>query len=126
MKQFLFIIFLLTAHFGGAQNWQVVKSAFTSGNIEQMAQSFDEEVEVCIGKDEFYLSPEETVQNLKQFFTKLNKPAFSVVHKGTSKGGNSHYIIGSLKSQNASYRVYVYASASDDNPKIQEIRIDQE
>ncbi|MBC8046261.1 MAG: DUF4783 domain-containing protein [Fimbriimonadaceae bacterium] len=108
---------------GGLEN---IAQSIRSGDAKQVAAYFDKMVEMKIGAKEATYSKAQAEQVLKDFFSK-NKPLnFQFNHDGTSGANNAYYAIGTLKTDNAKYRVSVYMKKNGDTFIIQELSIENE
>lgn len=101
-----------------------ITKAIGKGDIETLAQYFDETVEICILDLEDLLDKDEAKAAIKSFFEKNKPNSFQVVHNGTSKGQDSKYFIGDLNTNTSMFRVYVYMKNTSDSYLIQEIRFE--
>ena len=107
-------------------NLDLITQALSYGNVETLAGYFDEAVEIAIADEEDVYNKAEATTILANFFA-VNKPSkFDQVHKGTSKGQDSVYCIGNLKTSTKSYRVYVFLRVDGGKQYIQELRFDEE
>ena len=112
--------------FANLPNLDSITQALSNGNVEVLAGYFDESVEIAVADEEDVYDKVEARTILNDFFA-TNKPAkFDQVHKGTSKGQDSVYCIGNLKTSTKSYRVYVFLRVEDGKQFIQELRFDEE
>lgn len=102
-----------------------ITSAIGSGDIETLSTYFDETVEICILDLEDLLDKDEAKDQIASFFEEHQPKSFNLVHDGTSKGKDSRYFIGDLKTSEEIFRVYVYLMSSSDNYLIQEIRFEK-
>lgn len=125
MKTLLSFLFVVTSLIN-LPNLDSITQALSSGNVEVLASYFDESVEIAVSDEEDVYDKAEAKTILANFFTS-NKPSkFDQVHKGTSKGQDSVYCIGNLKTAAKSYRVYVFLRVADGKQFIQELRFDEE
>jgi len=125
MKTILGFLLVTTSLFN-LPNLDSITQALSSGNVEVLSKYFDESVEIAVADEEDVYEKEEAKTILTDFFT-ANKPSkFDQVHKGTSKGQDSVYCIGNLKTATKSYRVYVFLRVDGGQQFIQELRFDEE
>lgn len=125
MKTILGFLFITTSFFN-LPNLDSITQALSNGNVEVLSSYFDESVEIAVADEEDVYDKAEAKTILTNFFSS-NKPSkFDQVHKGTSKGQDSVYCIGNLKTANKSYRVYVFLRVDNGKQFIQELRFDEE
>lgn len=126
----LFFIFCLTMPFltlaAPPQDLDEITKAIGKGDIATLSKFLDESVEIAILEEEDIYDKSEAVNVLTNFFAQYKPSSYSQVHKGTSKGKDSKYLIGNYLSGGKSYRVYLYLSVSEGNYRIQELRFDKE
>ena len=102
-----------------------ITTALKAGNAEDLSSFFSSDVELAILDDEDLYSKNEAKELVGAFFTENPPASFSQVHKGTSKGEDSHYVIGDLVAGSKTYRIYIYLKEVDDKYQIQELRIEE-
>jgi len=126
MKKLFFLLFIIPTIALVNPNLNGISKAISSGDAAALSQYFDDSVEIAILDEEDIYDKDEATAVVKKFFA-ANKPsAYKQVHQGTSKGKDSQYSIGNLKSGGTSYRVYIYLSVKGDKYTIQEMRVDKE
>ena len=128
MKNLVLILFLAPslAFIAPDVSMSDISTAIKKGDVETLAQYFDEDVEVAVLDDEDVYDKAEAKRIVKSFFTKYQPKGFNQVHQGTSKGKDSQYLIGNLTANGSTFRVYVYMQTSGGKYLIQEIRFDKE
>ncbi len=126
MKSLIFcMVFFISSEPSVLPDMTGITNALKSGNAEVLSRYFDESVELAILDDEDLYSKEEAKELLSEFFSSHKVSTFSQVHKGTSKGEDSHYVIGDLDTAGENYRVYLYLKVNGDQFVIQELRIEE-
>jgi hypothetical protein len=100
-------------------------NALKKGDAAKLATFFDDNVDLAILDDEDMYSKAEAQKKVAAFFSSHKPAAFEQVHKGTSKGAGSHYVIGDLKAGGTTYRVYIHLEETKDSYIIQELRIEE-
>lgn len=126
MKQLLLatIILILPNFFG--PNLNEIKEAIGSGSVTKLSSYFDENIEITLfGKRGVY-SKSQAVQLLNNFFQDFQAAGFRQVHEGTSKGGDSQFCIGNLKTQSKTFRVYIFMRVEANRSFIKELRFNEE
>lgn len=108
-----------------ADSLQSISSAIRAGNATELARYFDSNVEITIDEEEAPYSKVQAEQVLKSFFSKHTPESFSIIHRGNS-GEGSEYGIGTLVTNNGTFRTYVYIKRKGDSYYIQEIRFEKD
>jgi len=97
-----------------------VKDAFKAGSAKELAKYLNKTVDVTIeGKLENY-SKAQAEFVLRDFFKAHAPNDFTIIHQGSSKGGQP-FAIGKYISKNESYRVWMKIKVVDKEQVIQEI-----
>lgn len=104
---------------------QVISSALSKGDAETIGKYLDKNVELVLPDIEDFTSATTALKHLKSFFSENPVDSYSQIHEGNSPDKLGFYLIGSMKSNRKSYRIYVYSKGSD-RPIIQELRIELE
>jgi len=125
MKNLLVALIFALPMLSFVGNEAAITTAIGKGDVETLSKYFDETVEICIIELEDMLDKDEAKSEIKTFFAANQPESFRVVHNGTSKGQDSRYFIGELKTVNDKFRVYVYMKNSNNAYLIQEIRFEK-
>ena len=126
MKNLLFILFIGSTLAMTDANLSEISKALSSGDADMLAQYFDENVEIAIMDNEDQYGKADAKKIVKDFFAKHKVSSYNQVHQGVSKGKDSQYTIGNLKSNGETFRVYVYMKVNNGKYIIQELRFDKE
>lgn len=102
-----------------------ITKALRSGDATTLASFFAEDVELAVMEDEDMYAKDEAEKLLADFFSQNKPKSFSQVHKGTSRGEDSHYVIGDLVAGSKTYRIYIYLKEIGDTYQIEELRIEE-
>ena len=102
-----------------------VTKALRAGDAAALATYFTANVELAILDNEDLYSKEDAKKILAKFFAANPPKSFSQIHVGSSKGANSHYVIGELVAGTGTYRTYVYLKETGNSFQIEEIRIEK-
>ena len=121
MKQ-LFII-LIGFLFSTASYSQDIISALKSGNAKELAQYFDNSVEIKIGEQSGTTNKKNGEELLRNFFNEAGVKNFQLIHK--SESTSSQYYIGNLTTASGIYRTTLYIKEKGKNTFIQEIRFEK-
>ena len=126
MKLLIFLIGLTPFMLNQGNDLIGITRAISDGNASALSQYFDQSVEIAVLEQENIYSKTQAVKVIDSFFSS-NKPlSFSKVHEGTSKGSDSQYCIGNLRTNGSTFRVYIYAKSNAGKYLIQELRFDKE
>lgn len=125
MKQLVALIFFACIAFVvKAQPYDKIFRAFEKGDVETIAQHFDEHVDIAILQTEGIYSKAQAKIILKNFFSANTPSTFRTQHQGGSE--QSKYIIGNLKTSKNSYRVYFLFKKDNQQYIIQKIKIEND
>ena len=96
-----------------------VISAMRIGNAANIANFFDNTVEINLPDKSNAYSKSQAELVLKDFFNANQVKKFEVIHKGENAG--SQYCIGTLLTKNGSYRTTIYMKRKGDKQVLQGI-----
>jgi hypothetical protein len=102
-----------------------IASAFRSGNSKQLAQFFDQTVDITILDQESAYSKVQAEMVLRDFFSKNAVQGFELQHRGTNAKG-SMFGIGRLTAGNQHYRASFFVRQKNGAQVIEEIRIEKQ
>lgn len=126
MKKLLFVLlfspFLAIAQGGMSQ----ITSALNTGDAETLGSYFDESIELSILAEEGIYNKAQALQKVRRFLSSNKVGSFTEVHQGASRSSDSQYVIGNMKTNGGTYRVYLYVTNRDGKMIIQEFRFDSE
>ncbi len=117
-------IFVPFTYFLGGGIEEVAK-AIRNGDVETLANHFDEEIELAINDEEDLYDKATAKEMLAEFFASTSPKAFKIVHSGQAKS-NAQYCIGDFTTGKGVYRVSFVTKGSGDDFLIQELRIEKE
>jgi hypothetical protein len=100
---------------------EAVLSALKTGNASNLALRFEETVELTLPDQTGTTSRSQGQVQLAHFFDKYPVTTFELKHKGKSPGGS--YAMGTLKTQQADYRVNVFLRGKGGKELVRELRI---
>jgi len=101
-------------------------NAIRSGDAKQVASYFSNSIDLTLLNQEDMYSKAQAELILRDFFSKNNPKAFTIVHKGSSQEGTM-YGIGTLNTSNAkTYRVSFYMKSVNGKNSLLELRIESE
>ena len=127
-SQFLLVLIVVMASVTTAwgQSFQtVVSSSLSSGNIKELAKSFDKRIQVTIDRKTDYYSNSQAEMILKNQLDQMGPKNFRLIRKGMAEGGNAEFYIGEISCTKGITKVYIYSRLVSDIPYIQEIRLEK-
>jgi len=98
-----------------------IVNSFLNGNTTELAEFFNNSIELIILNEENVYSKSQAEQILKSFFKKNPPDSFVIIHEGGKEV--SRYAIGKLKSSTGTFRVTIYLSK---NSFIHQLRIESD
>jgi hypothetical protein len=98
--------FLTTNTVAQEVDFELLTKIIKSGNAKDLVKQFSKTVELNIDGEEASYSQAQAEAILKDFFGKNAPIAFTINHKGSSKGGLP-YAIGEYKNESGTYRVWI-------------------
>ncbi len=107
-------------------NLDAIIQAIRNGDTKELSAYLNNTVDISIFDDEKTYSKSQAIKVLNDFFAKNPPSNFTEIHKGTSRGQDSHYCIGNLDTKNNSYRVYIYLKKHGNRYLIEELSFDEE
>lgn len=99
-----------------------VVKALKGGNASMVAKYFDNTVEITLPDKSNSYSRSQAEMVLRDFFKTNPIKSFDIIHKGENAG--SQYCIGTLVTQNASFRTTVFMKQKGNKQTLQEIRFE--
>ena len=87
-------------------DFELLTKIIKSGNSKDLVKQFSKTVELNIDGEEASYSQAQAEAVLKDFFGKNAPLAFTINHKGSSKGGLP-YAIGEYENDSGNYRVWI-------------------
>ena len=87
-------------------DFELLTKIIKTGNAKDLVKQFSKSVELNINGQEASYSQPQAEAVLKDFFTRSAPEAFTINHKGASKGGLP-YAIGEYKNGVGNYRVWI-------------------
>ena len=120
----LFVLGLLTL--GVNTNAQVpdeIILSLQSGNAKVLSGYFNDNVELVVLDNDDVYSKAQAKQIVSNFFKSNVPESFSVIHQGGKEG--SKYVIGNLKTNNGSFRIYFLLKSKGGKDYIHQLRIEK-
>ena len=112
--------FITLTAFAQKGNLDAVIGALRSGNATELANYFEESVELTLPEQSDSYSKAQAVLILKDFFSNNGVKSFDVKHKGD--GGNGQFCVGTLQTRSGSFRTTVFMKVKNNREIVKEIR----
>ena len=94
-----------------------------TGNAKVLSNYFNDNVELVVLDNDNVYSKAQAKQIVSNFFSNFTPESFSVIHQGGKEG--SKYVIGNLKTNNGSLRIYFLLKNSNGKDYIHQLRIEK-
>jgi len=131
LKKLLFVILLLPfcalqSSAKGEKSISIVKKGLSKGDVQTMADVFDKTIDITFSEDKaITYSKTQAKAILKKFFAKSAAKDFKLSHRGKSNTNNTLYAIGTLYTNSAKYRVYMFFVPSGKDYLLKELRFEK-
>ena len=129
MKKSILLIISLALFFGATQVFAQTKEvpqeiirALNDGNAPALSAFFNNNVELVIENRNDVFRRQQAGGIVADFFRRNPVNDFTVIHKGVQEA--SSFVIGTLRTANGSFRVYVLTRQVENNIVIQQLRIE--
>ncbi len=126
---FALILFFSTFSgvFGQSQSdiIEQVRETIGAGSAKELAKFLNQNVDVMIDEQLQSYSKAQAEFVLRDFFKNHPASEFTIIHQGSSKGGQP-FAIGLYKSGDETYRVFMKIKATDKQQLVHEIRFSKE
>ena len=100
--------------------------SLNSGNAKTLSKYFNDNVELVILDNDNVYSKAQAQQIVGNFFSRyipVEDNAFKIIHDGGGEG--AQYVIGNLKTQNVTFRVYFLLKKDKGKDYIHQLRIEK-
>lgn len=124
LQFFIIVSLMLTASHIQAQIPEQIIQSFKEGNAKILAEYFNKNVELVVLENDNVYSKAQAQQIVNKFFSSNTPKNFTVIHMGDTEGAK--YVIGNLKTNNGSFRVYFLLKTSDGKNYIHQLRIEKQ
>ena len=121
----LFIIsgFLFTSLNTSAQIPDEIILSLQTGNAKVLSGYFNDNVELVVLDNDNVYSKAQAKQIVSNFFSNFTPESFNVIHQGGKE--ESKYVIGNLKTNNGSFRIYFLLKNNGGKDYIHQLRIEK-
>lgn len=129
IKKIILTIFLLTGIMVSITNAQAqttdeIISCLKTGNAKVLSRYFNQNVDLVVLDNGNVYSKAQAQQIVNNFFSNHSPESFIVLHDVRKEGAK--YVIGTLKTNNGSYRVYFLLKESSGKDYIHQLRIQKQ
>ncbi|MCH2021286.1 MAG: DUF4783 domain-containing protein [Saprospiraceae bacterium] len=108
----------------GQPNFSSVITAIKVGNVSQISNFMDKNVEVTVEEQDGAYSKTEATNVVKTFLSKNPPSNCTMIHSGAARDGASYYCIGNLSTTGNKFRIYIFFKKIASNYLIQEMRFE--
>ena len=122
-KIILSIIILVVSSAFVTQSFSDIINAVKSGNAAQVAQYFDNTIEITLPAKSSTLNKKQAEIALNDFFSQNPVKDFKVIHQSEKAG--SEYCIGNLITSNGVFRTTIFTKQKEGKELIQELRFEK-
>lgn len=115
--------FLFTSLNSNAQIPDEIIISLKTGNAKVLSNYFNDNVELVVLDNDNVYSKAQAKQIVSNFFESFTPESFNVIHQGGKEG--SKYVIGNLKTNNGSFRIYFLLKTNNGKDYIHQFRIEK-
>ena len=119
----LSIIILVVSSAFVNQSFSDIINAVKAGNAAQVAQYFDNTIEITLPAKSHTLNKKQAEIALNDFFSQNPVKDFKVIHQSEKAG--SEYCIGNLITSNGVFRTTIFTKQKEGKELIQELRFEK-
>jgi len=128
IKKISFALFLVSGFLfvsvdSSAQIPDEIILSLQTGNAKVLSGYFNDNVELVVLDNDNVYSKAQAKQIVSNFFNSFTPESFNVIHQGGKEG--SKYVIGNLKTNNGSFRIYFLLKNSNGKDYIHQLRIEK-
>ncbi|MDO9154572.1 MAG: DUF4783 domain-containing protein [Paludibacter sp.] len=105
-----------------AEGMSEINSALNSGDAGKLSGLMNANVELVIGKVNDVFSKQQATGIISDFFKKNKVSSYLVIHNGNKESAN--FSIGTLKTNQGDFRVYILTRKTENLVLIQQLRIE--
>ncbi|MCF6356631.1 MAG: DUF4783 domain-containing protein [Draconibacterium sp.] len=116
-------IFLCASLNSSAQIPDEIILSLQTGNAKVLSDYFNDNVELVVLDNDNVYSKSQAKQIVSNFFSNFTPESFSVIHQGGKE--DSKYVIGNLKTNNGSFRIYFLLKSNNGKDYIHQLRIEK-
>lgn len=131
MKSFKTIAFLLfisgwliLPEFVHAQIPEEILTSLKNGDSKKLSEYFNQNVELVVLENDNVYSKAQAQQIVNRFFDQNTPESFTIIHQGGKEGAK--YVIGNLKTNTGSFRIYFLLKTNGGKNYIHQLRIEKQ
>ncbi|MBS1615849.1 MAG: DUF4783 domain-containing protein [Bacteroidetes bacterium] len=128
-RKFMMVLLLmgLVVAIARAQDKQLdaIAVAIKSGNAASVARYFGPSVDMTLNNTSSTYSRTQGEQVLRDFFSRHPVRDFKIDYSGNSTSSDSHFSIGTLRTETCRFKVYLFLRPSDKGYTVKEIRFEK-
>ena len=129
IKKITFIILIISGILSNANNTNAqipdeILISLENGDSKKLSQYFNQNVELVVLEDDNVYSKAQAQQIVSKFFNNNKPEKFTVIHQGGKEGAK--YVIGNLKTNTGSFRIYFLLKSNDGKNYIHQLRIEKQ
>jgi len=123
---FLLIIsgLLILPGFASAQIPEEILTSLKNGDSKTLSEYFNQNVELVVLENDNVYSKAQAQQIVNRFFDQNTPESFTIIHQGGKEGAK--YVIGNLKTNTGSFRIYFLLKTNDGKNYIHQLRIEKQ
>lgn len=99
-------------------------TSLKNGDSKTLSEYFNQNVELVVLENDNVYSKAQAQQIVSKFFSSNTPESFNVIHQGGKEGAK--YVIGNLKTNNGSFRIYFLLKSNDEKNYIHQLRIEKQ
>jgi hypothetical protein len=107
-----------------AQIPEQILTSIKNGDSKELSEYFNQNVELVVLDSDNVYSKSQAQQIVGKFFSSNTPESFSVIHQGGKEGAK--YVIGNLKTNTGSFRVYFLLKTNGGKDYIHQLRIEKQ
>lgn len=101
-----------------------ILTSFKNGDSKTLSEYFNQNVELVVLENDNVYSKAQAQQIVSKFFSSNTPESFNIIHQGGKEGAK--YVIGNLKTNNGSFRIYFLLKSNDEKNYIHQLRIEKQ
>lgn len=99
-------------------------TSLKNGDSKTLSEYFNQNVELVVLENDNVYSKAQAQQIVSKFFSSNTPESFNVIHQGGKE--EAKYVIGNLKTNNGSFRIYFLLKTNDGKNYIHQLRIEKQ
>lgn len=123
---FLILIcgWLVLPEFASAQIPDEILTSLKNGDSKTLSEYFNQNVELVVLENDNVYSKAQAQQIVNRFFDQNTPESFTIIHQGGKEGAK--YVIGNLKTNTGSFRIYFLLKTNEGKNYIHQLRIEKQ